>query len=66
MTSEPLPPAPEPAYLTEVLRRSGVLAGRGRVSEVVVDNSRKTILSHIVWLGLSYVGLAWTRPVRLL
>jgi hypothetical protein len=52
MTSEPLPLAAQPEYLTEALRRSGAL-GEGCVSDVVVENSRKTILSRIIRLSLS-------------
>jgi hypothetical protein len=61
MTSEPLPRAAEPEYLTEALRRSGAL-GDGCVNNVVVENSRDTILSRIIWLGLSYNGPAAEAP----
>jgi len=61
MTSEPLPRAAEPEYLTGALRRSGKL-GDGRVSEVVVEDSRKTILSRIIRLGLSYDSAAAGAP----
>jgi Ecdysteroid kinase-like family len=61
MTSEPLPRAAEPEYLTEALRRSGAL-GDGCVNNVVVENSRDTILSRIIRLGLSYNGPAAEAP----
>ena len=57
MTSVPLPSAVQPEYLTETLRRSGVLRD-GRVCNVVVANSKSTILSRIVMLRLSYDGAA--------
>jgi hypothetical protein len=65
MTSEPLPQAAEPEYLTGALRRSGKL-GDGRVSEVVVEDSRKTILSRIIRLGLSYDSAAADAPRSLI
>jgi hypothetical protein len=46
MASEPLPPPAEPSYLSEVLRRSGVL-GDGCVSDVAVKNACKAILSTL-------------------
>lgn len=55
MKTEELPPAARPEYLTEALRRCGVL-GQGRVSDVVVDSSKATILSRILRLRLSYEG----------
>jgi hypothetical protein len=65
MTSEPLPLAAQPEYLTEALRRSGAL-GEGCVSDVVVENSRKTILSRIIRLSLSYKGAAAEAPGSLI
>jgi hypothetical protein len=53
MTPEPLPPAAEPAYLTEALRRSGSLASAS-VTDVTVESVRTTILSRIIRLGLTY------------
>jgi hypothetical protein len=61
MTLEPLPSSAEPSYLTEALRRSGVL-GDGCISAVAVKNSRKTILSQIIRLDLSYTGAAAAAP----
>src|SRR5712671_1689850 len=65
MISEPLPLAAQPEYLTEALRRSGAL-GEGCVSDVVVENSRKTILSRIIRLSLSYKGAAAEAPGSLI
>ena len=61
MTSEPLPKAATPENLTHALRRSGSL-GDGRVSEVVVESSRATILSKIIRLRLTYDGEALSSP----
>ncbi len=61
MTSEPLPPAARPEYLTEALRRSGAL-GDGCVTDVLVEDSRATILSRIIRLGLSYDGAVGEAP----
>ena len=61
MTSEPPPKAATPENLTHALRRSGSL-GDGRVSEVVVESSRATILSKIVRLRLTYDGEALSSP----
>lgn len=55
MTTAQLPAVAEAANLTAALRRAGVL-DRGAVREVTVLSSRDTILSHIVRLGLRYVG----------
>src|SRR5262245_40037430 len=55
MTSEPLPRATEPDYLTDALRRSGALSD-GRVTDAVVETTRKTVLSRIIRLRLSYDG----------
>ena len=57
MAMEPLPTAIQAEHLTDVLRRSGAL-GDGRVREVVVENARDTIVSHIKRLRLSYDGAA--------
>jgi len=48
-------------HLTEALRRSGVL-GDGRVTEVVVLTSRRTVLSRIERLQLAYDGLTEDAP----
>src|SRR3954451_20991093 len=53
MSSGSLPKAAGAEYLTEVLRRSGLL-GHDRVREVIVDSSRETILSRIVRLRLEH------------
>jgi hypothetical protein len=65
MTSEALPRAAEPEYLTEVLRRCGAL-GRDRVSDVAVESSRATLLSRIIRLRLSYNGAAADAPRSLI
>ena len=61
MTSDPLPEVATPENLTHALRRSGSL-GDGRVSEVVVESSRATILSKIIRLRLTYDGEALSSP----
>jgi hypothetical protein len=61
MTSEPLPRAVRPEYLTEALRRAGAL-GDGRVVNVVVQSSKATIISRIIRLSLSYDGFASGAP----
>jgi Ecdysteroid kinase-like family len=61
MTSEPLPRAAEPEYLTDTLRRFGVLAD-DRVCGVAVESSRATLLSRIIRLRLSYEGRAAEAP----
>ena len=61
MTSEPLPGAVEPEYLTDVLRRSGALRD-GRVCNVVVENSKSTVISRIIRLGLFYDSAASGGP----
>ena len=48
---EDLPRAAQPEYLTDALRRAGVL-GAGRVRDIVVESSKATILSRIVRLLL--------------
>jgi hypothetical protein len=65
VTPEPLPPAADAAYLTDTLRRSGVL-GDGVVSDVVAEDSRKTVLSRILRLGLSYHGAPKEAPNSLI
>jgi len=61
VTPEPLPLAADAGYLTQVLRRDGAL-GDGAVDNVVVKESRNTILSRIIRLGLSYDGTAAHSP----
>ncbi len=55
MTIPQLPAVVEPAQLTAALRRGGVLDA-GAVREVKVLHQRDTVVSHIVRLGLRYVG----------
>jgi len=55
MTNSQLPAVTEPANLTAALRKAGAL-DRGAVREVKVLHQRDTIVSHIVRLGLRYVG----------
>jgi Ecdysteroid kinase-like family len=61
MTPETLPTAASAEHLTNALRRSGAL-GDGRVSNVVVESSRPTILSRIIRLRLTYDGAAADAP----
>jgi thiamine kinase-like enzyme len=49
------PLAADAAYLTEVLRRSGIL-GAAHVNDVVVETDRQLILSRIMRLRLGYRG----------
>jgi hypothetical protein len=55
MTMQPLPKAADADHLTDALRRCGALTN-GRVRDVVVENSRPTLLSRIVRLRLTYDG----------
>jgi thiamine kinase-like enzyme len=55
----------EPACLTAALRKAGVLDA-GAVREVKVLHERDTILSHIVRLGLRYVGESAGAPQSLI
>lgn len=59
-----LPPAAEPEHLTDVLRSAGVLRN-GRVSDVTVELSTPTVLSHIYRLRLAYEGEARDAPASL-
>jgi hypothetical protein len=61
MTSEPLPRVAQVEYLSEALRSSGAL-NDGRVRDVVMENSKATILSRIMRLRLSYDGVALGAP----
>ncbi|AHY55395.1 phosphotransferase [Bradyrhizobium japonicum] len=65
MTPPQLPAVVEPAQLTAALRRGGVLDA-GAVREVKVLHERDTILSHIVRLGLRYVGESAGAPQSLI
>jgi hypothetical protein len=53
------------AQLSEVLRRCGTLEN-GSVSDVVIDSSRATILSHITRLRLTYAEEAPGAPSTLI
>jgi hypothetical protein len=64
MTTNALPAAAGADYLTDALRKSGVL-GDGRVRDVDPENPHNTILSHIVRLKLSYDGVATGAPPSL-
>ena len=55
----------EPAYLTAALRKAGAL-DRGAVREVKVLHERDTVVSHIVRLGLRYVGESDGAPQSLI
>jgi aminoglycoside phosphotransferase (APT) family kinase protein len=65
MATPELPAVVEPGRLTEALRRGGVL-DRGAVREVKVLHQRDTIVSHIVRLGLRYVGESAGAPQSLI
>ena len=65
MTDSQLPAVAEPAYLTAALRKAGVLDA-GAVREVKVLHERDTILSHIIRLGLRYVGESAGAPQSLI
>ena len=65
MTTEPVPPAADAGYLTDVLRRAGALR-QGRVSEVTVESSRATLLSRIVRLRPTYTDAAAGAPASLI
>jgi hypothetical protein len=65
MTLPQLPAVVEPAQLTVALRKAGAL-DRGAVREVKVLDRRDIIVSHIVRLGLRYVGEAGGAPQSLI
>lgn len=65
MTPPQLPAVTEPANLTAALRKAGVL-DRGAVREVKVLHERDTVVSHIVRLGLRYVGESDGAPQSLI
>lgn len=65
MTSPQLPDIIESARLTAALRRGGVLDA-GAVREVKVLHQRDTVVSHIVRLGLRYVGESTGAPQSLI
>src|ERR1700679_141455 len=53
MPPQPLPDAAHADYLTDALRRSGVLR-HGTVRAVVVESSKPTVLPRIIRLALEY------------
>lgn len=65
MTNPQLAAVTQPAHLTAALRRAGAL-DRGAVREVKLLHQRDTILSHIVRLGLRYVGESDGAPQSLI
>jgi hypothetical protein len=65
MASQELPKAAEPAHLTEVLRRAGVI-GKGRVTDVAIEKSTPTILSMIQRLRLTLEGTPDDAPGSLI
>jgi hypothetical protein len=65
MTSPQLPAAADAAHITAALRKSGAL-DRGAVREVTVLNRHDTIVSHIIRLGLRYVGESAGAPQSLI
>ena len=65
MTPPQLPDVVEPARLTAALRRGGVLDA-GAVREVKVLHQRDTMVSHIIRLGLRYVGESAGAPQSLI
>ncbi|PDT88590.1 aminoglycoside phosphotransferase [Bradyrhizobium sp. Y36] len=65
MTPPQLPAVVEPARLTAALRRGGVLDA-GAVREVKVLHQRDTVVSHIIRLGLRYVGESAGAPQSLI
>ncbi|WP_246789895.1 phosphotransferase family protein [Bradyrhizobium sp. CCBAU 51765] len=60
-----MPAVVEPARLTAALRRGGVLDA-GAVREVKVLHQRDTVVSHIIRLGLRYVGESAGAPQSLI
>lgn len=65
MTTPHLPAVVEAATLTALLRKAGVLDA-GAVREVKLLHQRDTVVSHIVRLGLRYVGDAAGAPQSLI
>src|SRR6186713_1781856 len=65
MTPPQLPAVVEPATLTSALRRGGVLDA-GAVREVKVLHQRDTVVSHVMRLGLRYVGESAGAPQSLI
>ncbi|MGY4283556.1 Ser/Thr protein kinase RdoA (MazF antagonist) [Bradyrhizobium sp. LM2.7] len=65
MTDSGLPEVTDAARLTAALRKAGALDA-GAVREVKVLHERDTIISHIVRLGLRYVGESAGAPQSLI
>jgi thiamine kinase-like enzyme len=65
MTDPQLPAVVEPAYLTAALRGAGVL-DRGAVREVKVLHQHPAFVSHVIRLGLRYVGESAGAPQSLI
>ncbi len=65
MTNEALLESVNPEALTLALRRAGVL-GEGRVSSVVAESARATILSRITRLRLTNDSPAMDAPATLI
>lgn len=65
MTIPQLPAVIEPAYLTAALRKAGAL-DRGAVREVKVLHEYPAIVSHVIRLGLRYVGGSAGAPQSLI
>jgi len=60
-----LPQAADPAHLTDVLRRAGMMDD-GRVVDVAVEKSTPTVLSHIHRLRLTLDGATADAPASLI
>lgn len=65
MTPPQLPELAEPSRLTAALRKAGALDA-GAVREVKVLHERDTVVSHIVRIGLRYVGESAGAPQSLI
>jgi hypothetical protein len=65
MTLPQLPAVVEPDRLTAALRRGGVLDA-GAVREVKVLHQHPALVSHVIRLGLRYVGESAGAPQSLI
>ena len=65
MTTEPVHPAADAGYLTDVLRRRGVLDS-GRVRDVAIESTRTTVLSRILRLRITYDHASVAAPASLI
>src|SRR5258708_14804781 len=65
MTTQELPRAADPAHLTDVLRRAGAMDD-GRVVNVAVEKSTRTVLSHTHRLRLTLNGAPANAPASLI